>query len=74
MYVVRLAVNNPKIVDKIVLMGPVVLGYHEEVYYQAVTLPILYAQQVLDHDHNGFISVQEVLKDRVFHSIPINLT
>ena len=74
MYVTRLAVNNPKIVDKIVLMGAVVLGYHEEAYYQAVTLPILYAQQVLDHDHDGFISVREALKDRVFHSIPINLT
>lgn len=55
-------------------MGAVVLGFHEEAYYQAVTLPILYAQQVLDHDHNGFISVREALKDRVFHSIPINLT
>ena len=73
-YVTRLAVKNPEIVDKIVLMGAVVLGFHEEAYYQAVTLPILYAQQILDHDHNGFISVQEALKDRVFHSIPINLT
>jgi uncharacterized protein len=74
MYVTRLAVNNPDIVDKIVLMGTLALGYHEEAYYQAVTLPILYAQQILDHNHNGFISVQEALKDRVFHSIPINLT
>ena len=74
MYVTRLAINNPDIVDKIVLMGTLALGYHEEAYYQAVTLPILYAQQVLDHNHNGFISVQEALEDRVFHSIPINLT
>ena len=74
MYVTRLAVKNPDIVDKIVLMGTLALGYHEEAYYQAVTLPILYAQQILDHNHNGFISVQEALKDRVFHSIPINLT
>jgi uncharacterized protein len=74
MYVTRLAINNPDIVDNIVLMGPVALGYREESYYQAVTLPILYAQQILDHNHNGFISVQEALKDRTFHSIPINLT
>jgi len=74
MYVTRLAINNPDIVDKIVLMGTLALGFHEEAYYQAVTLPILYAQQVLDHNHNGFISVQEALEDRVFHSIPINLT
>ncbi len=74
MYVTRLAINNPDIVDNIVLMGPVALGYHEEAYYQAVILPILYAQQILDHNHNGFISVQEALEDRIFHSIPINLT
>jgi len=61
-------------VDNIVLMGTLALGYHEEAYYQAVTLPILYAQQILDHNHNGFISVQEALEDRIFHSIPINLT
>lgn len=74
MYVTRLAINNPDIVDNIVLMGPVALGYQEEAYYQAVTLPILYAQQILDHNHNGFISIQEALEDRIFHSIPINLT
>ena len=74
MYVTRLAINNPDIVDNIVLMGPVALGYREESYYQVVTLPILYAQQILDHNHNGFISVQEALEDRIFHSIPINLT
>ncbi len=74
MYVTRLAINNPDIIDNIVLMGPVALGYYEEAYYQAVTLPILYAQKVLDHNHNGLISVQEALEDRIFHSIPINLT
>jgi uncharacterized protein len=74
MYVTRIAINNPDIVDNIILMGPLVLGYYEEAYYQAVTLPILYAQQILDHNHNGLISIQEALEDRVFHSIPINLT
>jgi pimeloyl-ACP methyl ester carboxylesterase len=74
MYDTRVAINNPDIVDNIVLMGTLALGFHEEAYYQAVTLPILYAQQILDHNHNGFISVQEALEDRVFHSIPINLT
>ena len=74
MYVTRIAINNPDIVDNIILMGPLVLGYYEEAHYQAVTLPILYAQQILDHNHNGLISIQEALEDRVFHSIPINLT
>ena len=74
MYVTRVAINYPDIVDSIVLMGTLALGFYEEAYYQAVTLPILYAKQILDHNHNGFISVQEALEDRVFHSIPINLT
>ncbi|MEJ7642948.1 MAG: alpha/beta fold hydrolase [Candidatus Nitrosocosmicus sp.] len=74
MYVTRVAINNPDIVGNIVLMGALALGYHEEAHYQAVTLPILYAQQILDHNHNGFISVQEALEDRVFHFLPINLT
>jgi pimeloyl-ACP methyl ester carboxylesterase len=74
MYVTRVAITNPDIVDNIVLMGTLALGFHEEAYYQAVTLPILYAQKILDHNHNGFISVREALEDRVFHSIPINLT
>ena len=74
MYVTRLAINNPDVVDNIVLMGTLAFGYYEEAYFQAVTLPILYAQQILDHNHNGFISIQEALEDRVFHSIPLNLT
>src|SRR5918993_3609238 len=74
MYVTRLAINNPDIVDNIVLMGTLAFGYYEEAYYQAVTLPILYAQQILDHNHNGFISIQEALEDRIFPSLPLNLT
>jgi len=74
MIVPRVAIDNPGKVDNLVLMGTLALGFYEEAYYQAVTLPILYAQQVLDHNHNGFISIQEALEDRVFYSIPINLT
>jgi uncharacterized protein len=59
MYVTRVAINYPDIVDNIVLMGTLSLGYYEEAYYQAVILPILYARQILDHNHNGFISIQK---------------
>jgi len=58
MIVPRVAIDNPGKVDNIVLMGTLALGFYDEAYYQAVTLPILYAQQVLDHNHNGFISIQ----------------
>ena len=37
-------------------------------------LPVLYAQQVLDHNHNGLISVQETSKNPVFCSLVGNLT
>ncbi len=37
-------------------------------------VPVLYAQKVLDHDHNGLISVKEASEDPVFNSIVGNLT
>jgi uncharacterized protein len=55
----RVAIDNPGKVDKIVLMGAVAQNLRELVYFQEVTNPVLYAQQVLDHNHNGLISVQE---------------
>ena len=62
------------IVDKIVLMGAVAQNFSKIGYSQAVTLPLLYAQQVLDHNHNGLLSVQEASKNPVFNSIVGNLT
>jgi hypothetical protein len=38
-------------------------------YFQGATLPILYAQQVLDHNHNGLLSVQEASENPVFTSM-----
>ena len=37
-------------------------------------VPVLYAQKVLDHDHNGLISLQEASEDPVFKSLVGNLT
>jgi uncharacterized protein len=72
----RIAINNPNIVDKIVLMGAVAQNFNELGYFQQVSLPVLYAQQVLDHNHDGLLSVQEALKNPVFSSLvsPGNLT
>ncbi len=42
--------------------------------FQGVTLPILHVQQVLIHDDNGLISVQEASENPVFSSIVGNLT
>ena len=54
-------------------MGTLAQNLNEIGYGQAM-LPVLYAQQVLDHDHNGLISVKEASEDTVFRSLFGNLT
>jgi predicted esterase len=70
----RVAIDNPGKVDNIVLMGAVAQNLSELLYYQTVTTPLLYAQQVLDHNHNGLLSVQEASENPVFMSMVGNLT
>ena len=72
----RVAIDNPSKVNNIVLMGAVAQNMGELGYFQGVTLPVLYAQQVLDHSHNGLLSVQEASENPVFSSMlqPGNLT
>ena len=74
----RVAIDNPDKVNNIVLMGAVAQNMGELGYFQGVTLPVLYAQQVLDHSHNGLLSVQEASENPVFSSMlqlqPGNLT
>jgi alpha-beta hydrolase superfamily lysophospholipase len=69
----RVAIDNPDKVDNIVLLGSVAQNLREILYFQSVTLPILYAQQILDHGHSGLISVQEVSENPIFKG-PRNLT
>ena len=70
----RVAINNPGIVDNIVLMGTVAQNLGEIHDFQGVSNPILYAQQVLDHNHNGLISLQEASENPVSSSLVGNLT
>ena len=51
------------------MMGAVAQNLRDLRYFQGVTFPILYAQQVLDHNHNGLLSVQEASENPVFTSI-----
>jgi hypothetical protein len=55
-------------------MGAVAQNMGELGYFQSVTLPVLYAQQVLDLNHNGLISIQEASENPVFSSLVGNLT
>ena len=74
MIVPRVAIDNPGKVDNIVLMGSVAQNLRELLYFQTVTKPVLYVQQVLDNDHNGLISVKEASEDLIFRSLVGNLT
>ena len=70
----RIAIDNPDKVDNIVLMGALAQNLADIGYFQAVTLPLNYAQQVLDHNHNGLLSVQEADENPIFTTMVGNLT
>ncbi|HEY6404880.1 MAG TPA: alpha/beta fold hydrolase [Nitrososphaeraceae archaeon] len=70
----RVAIDNPGKVNNIVLMGALAQNLSDVGYFQGITLPLLYAQQVLDHNHNGLLSLQEADRDPIFNTIFGNLT
>jgi uncharacterized protein len=70
----RVAIDNPGKVDNIVLMGSVAQNLREVVYFQKVTKPVLYAQQVLDRNHNGLLSVREASENPTFSTLVGNFT
>jgi pimeloyl-ACP methyl ester carboxylesterase len=67
----RVAVDNPTKVKNIVLVSAQAENVRDNVYFQYVYLPLLYAEKVLDHNHNGSISIQEASKDPIFQSLTI---
>jgi pimeloyl-ACP methyl ester carboxylesterase len=60
------AIDNSTNVKNIILMGTVAQNLRDILYYQVVGLPIEYAAQVLDKNHTGLISVDQIAKDPVF--------
>jgi pimeloyl-ACP methyl ester carboxylesterase len=64
----RIAINNSDKVDNIVLMGTLAQNLLEIGKHQIMT-PVRYAQEVLDTDNNGLISLQKASKDIVFNSL-----
>ena len=69
----RVALDNPDKVKNIVLMGtPVQNLIKDTAYLTFVYLPILYAQNVLDKNHTGLVSVKEASGDPVFESIVLD--
>ena len=70
----RVAIDNSTNVKNIILMGPVAQNMEKDImYYQAVNLPLRYTTQVLDKNHTGFVSIQQIAKDPLpfNHMLPI---
>jgi predicted esterase len=63
-YAPRVAIDNSTKVKNIILMGTLAQNPLKAVeYYQDVSLPSEYAKQVLDKNHTGLISIQQMAKD-----------
>ena len=65
----RVAIDNPTKVKNIILMGTVAQNLRDLLHYQAVSIPETYAIQVLDKNHTGLISIQQIAKDPVLSHI-----
>lgn len=66
----RVALDNPDKVKNIVLMASPVLNLiKDNAYLNYVYVPIIYAQNVLDKNHTGLISVKEASEDPVFQGM-----
>jgi pimeloyl-ACP methyl ester carboxylesterase len=59
----RVAIDNSTKVKNIILIGTVAQNVRDLVHYQAVSVPSEYATQVLDKNHTGLISIQQIAKD-----------
>jgi pimeloyl-ACP methyl ester carboxylesterase len=67
----RVAVDNATKVKNIVLVSAQAENLYDAIYFQWVYLPMLYAQNVLDHNHNGSISIEQASRDRIFQVLTI---
>ena len=70
----RVAIDNPDKVKNIVLIGALAQNLRNAIELQWVTTPLLYAKEVLDHNQDGYISLQEANENPVFSHMTGNLT
>jgi uncharacterized protein len=69
----RVAIDNSTKVKNIILMGAAAQNLRDILRYQAVDLPTEYATQVLDKNHTGLISIEQISKDPFRYSLVLNL-
>src|SRR5215213_7915197 len=70
----RIVIDNTTKVRNIVLMGAAAQNVYELGYFQNVDLKVLYAEKVLDRNHDGLLSVSEADNDPIFGSMVGNVT
>ena len=74
LYAPRVAIDNSTNVKNIILMAVLAQNPVKVVeYYQDVSLPLEYATQVLDRNHTGSISIQQIANDPFLRPV-INAT
>jgi uncharacterized protein len=76
LYAPRVAIDNPTKVKNIILMGTMAQNPVKDLYYYQVVLsPSEYAKQVLDKNHTGLISIQQLATDPVVRKflVPISV-
>ena len=70
LYAPRVAIDNSTNVKNIILMGVLAQNPVKVVeYYQDVSLPLEYTAQVLDKNHTGLISIQQIAKDPMLRAL-----
>lgn len=68
--VTRVAIDNPvNKIKNIVLIDARIQTARDAAYYGFVGLPLEYARQILDKNHNGSLSLQEASQDQIFQSM-----
>jgi hypothetical protein len=70
----RVAIDNPDKVKNLVLMGALAQNLSKIAEFQEVSLPLLYAKEVLDHTHDGLLSLKEANENPIFSFWAGNLT
>jgi uncharacterized protein len=70
----RVAIDNPDKVKNIVLIGAIAQNMSKIAELQGVSIPLLYAKEVLDHTHDGLLSLKEANENPIFSFWAGNLT
>jgi pimeloyl-ACP methyl ester carboxylesterase len=70
----RLAIDNSMKVKNIILMGIVGSNFQDLIHLQRVSHPLEYASQVLDKNHIGLISIQQIAEDPILRGLLVPIS